>query len=199
MRSVFATLVCTIALGSAATGAGAQTGLRPQADGKFSELSGEHWQARLNVLSTPLRPSLNGSVPPPAWRLFGDYYFGSAMPGRAPQGFRATGGVFGGARSGGLQVSSLSPLSRPGVGLAVPLPEALGADAGPALPYVGIGYTGSAYGGSWRFTADLGLLASPSGPGLRAVRGPGGAQNLDDTVRDLRLQPTLQLGASYAF
>jgi hypothetical protein len=67
------------------------------------------------------------------------------------------------------------------------------------VPYLGIGYTGLAGAGRFGFSADLGLLARSPSQAVRLGRMLGGAQNLDDAVRDLRLAPVLQLGVSYAF
>jgi len=51
--------------------------------------------------------------------------------------------------------------------------------------------------GGWGFTADVGLA---TGSGLRTGRDAElGAQGLDELLRELRLRPVLQVGASYAF
>ena len=66
------------------------------------------------------------------------------------------------------------------------------------VPYVGIGYSGISLRGGWGFTADVGL-AGTSG-GLRPRRDAAfGAQGVEDLLRELRLTPVLQFGASYAF
>jgi len=65
------------------------------------------------------------------------------------------------------------------------------------LPYVGIGYSGSSLRGGWGFNADLGLAAQNSGQ-QRLARSIT-SQSLDDTLRELRLTPVLQLGVSYRF
>jgi hypothetical protein len=52
--------------------------------------------------------------------------------------------------------------------------------------------------GGWGFTADVGLAVDACG--LRTRRdGALGTQGLDDLLRELRLRPMLQVGASYAF
>jgi len=70
---------------------------------------------------------------------------------------------------------------------------------GSALPYVGIGYSGLAGRSGWSFSADFGLVALAGGNVVRLGRVFGGNQGLDDLVRELRLSPVLQFGASYAF
>jgi len=67
------------------------------------------------------------------------------------------------------------------------------------LPYVGIGYSSLAARSGWSFSADLGLVSLAPGNAVRLGRVFGGSQNLDDVVRDMRLTPVLQLGASYSF
>jgi hypothetical protein len=102
--------------------------------------------------------------------LLGDYYF--------------TGPGFGAGRvGGGLRATS---------GLYV-------GDTGGSAPYLGVGYTGASLRGGWGFTADIGLkgLSATSSSGLRLGRAPAPA--IDDTLRDLRLAPTLQLGVTYRF
>ncbi len=68
-----------------------------------------------------------------------------------------------------------------------------------ALPYVGIGYSGLAGRSGWSFSADFGLVALAGGNVVRLGRVVGGNQGLDELVRELRLSPVLQFGASYAF
>jgi hypothetical protein len=68
-----------------------------------------------------------------------------------------------------------------------------------ALPYLGIGYSGLAGRSGWSFSADFGLVALAGGNVVRLGRVVGGNQGLDDLVRELRLSPVLQFGASYAF
>jgi hypothetical protein len=107
---------------------------------------------------------------PSALSLLGDYYF--------------TGPGFGAGRvGGGLRATS---------GLYL-------GDTGGTAPYLGVGYTGASLRGGWGFTADIGLkgLSATSGSGLRLGRTPAPA--IDDTLRDLRLAPTLQLGVTYRF
>ncbi|MEY2655634.1 MAG: hypothetical protein RLZZ524_2662, partial [Pseudomonadota bacterium] len=63
--------------------------------------------------------------------------------------------------------------------------------------YLGLGYSTDLRPG-WDLSADLGLMA-PRGDlgGLRWGQGRAGGD--DGLLRDLRLRPLLQVGASYAF
>ena len=140
--------------------------------------------------------------------LMGDVYFGAA-PGKASAGgFRATSGIIAGARSTLWGTPALAPAS--GL-LSVdrrlfgPSAASLGYatdpnnDAGGTLPYIGIGYSSLASRSGWSFSADLGLVSLSPGNAGRLGRVFGGGQSLDDVVRDMRLTPVLQLGASYSF
>ena len=91
----------------------------------------------------------------------------------------------------GLALSGSTRLA-PGLGEAATEPWS-------AVPYVGIGYSGLSLRGGWGFTADVGLAGTVGG-GLRARRdGALGSQGVDELLRELRLTPVLQFGASYAF
>lgn len=142
-----------------------------------------------------------------AARVLGDYYFSIAAPQAGDaSGFRATSGVFLGSRLG---TWGGPDLSLPGGGFTVEthrfslssastLQSPDGADGG-AVPYVGLGYSGSSAKGGWSFSADLGLMALNPGGVVRFGRNLGGGQTLEETLRDMRLSPLLQLGVSYSF
>jgi hypothetical protein len=66
----------------------------------------------------------------------------------------------------------------------------------PTLPYLGVGYTGLSPRGGWSFNADLGLMSLNPGNAGKLGRVFGGGQSLDDTVRDMRWSPVVQLGVS---
>lgn len=166
------------------------------------------WQGRVGWGSpvtgtaalTPSSDTLSGRS---SLSLLGDYYFtqnGLAAQDSYGGGFRATGGLFVGPRSGLWLATptSLSSLSsgwisqRRGFGLLSPTtPESL--DGG-SVPYVGVGYTGlkslRATGGGWGFSADVGLMALQPRSVVRL-----GQQGLGE----LQLSPLLQLGVSYSF
>ena len=138
--------------------------------------------------------------------LMGDVYFGGSRSWAG--GFRATSGLIYGSRTSLAGMSAMAPASgllnvdrrlfgaSPGVlGYGTdPVNEANG-----TLPYVGIGYSSLAARSGWSFSADLGLVSLAPGNAVRLGRVFGGSQNLDDVVRDMRLTPVLQLGASYSF
>ena len=140
--------------------------------------------------------------------FLGDLYFGPAKAERSSAGgFRATSGVLVGARSPWLAAGS-SPTTG---GLFASDRRLFGASANTILapadpslesstvPYVGIGYS-SLWGKSgWHFSADLGVVSQSPGNVVRFGRVFGGAQSLDDVVRDLPLAPVVQLGVSYSF
>lgn len=116
--------------------------------------------------------------------LMGDYYLSRSWLGTSG-GWRATSGVLLGARSS--VWSSPSLLDRRTAGDA--------SDAG-TQPYLGVGYTGWSSKGGWGLSADVGLMGlSRSAPRF----GKSSSSSLDDTVRDLRFAPLVQLGLSYSF
>jgi hypothetical protein len=68
------------------------------------------------------------------------------------------------------------------------------------VPYLGLGYTHSSLGGSWGFTADVGLVAHNAGAAWRLGRAAlGDGPAMDDAIRNLRLSPMVQLGVRYTF
>lgn len=165
------------------------------------------WQARVGGLDRSI--SSEAGLAGDSLSLFGDYYFSSnglASTEALRGGFRATGGVFVGPRSGlGLAVPSgwpgaANPALARGFGLSVPAagraPYAVGETS--SVPYVGVGYSGlkslRATGGGWAFSADLGLMALQPRSAVRL-----GQQPVNDTLRDLQFSPLLQVGASYTF
>jgi hypothetical protein len=123
--------------------------------------------------------------------LMGDYYLSRPWLGTSG-GLRATSGVLFGSR--GSLWSSPAGLDRR---MATPVVPGEGSDSVATQPYLGVGYTGWSKGG-FGLSADLGLMASPRGNG-RLGKGAGGNQSLDDSVRDLRFAPLVQLGLSYSF
>ena len=196
--------VATVSLGGHALADGdgltTQSGRVPWArfDARIAYAGAPAWRADLAPLE---RSGLKlGSV-------LGDVYFGPPSAGAvhtAPAGFRATSGVLLGAHptlSGTNAVGGLYSRDRR-------VPGALGSSlAGPLDPagdtatvaYLGVGYSNAWPKSGWRFSADLGVMSlSPSGAsGIGRVI--GGAQSLDDLVRDMRLAPVFQLGVSYSF
>ena len=140
--------------------------------------------------------------------MLGDYYFGrSDLHGSDSAGFRATSGIFLGSRLGmwggsapASLSSSLVKFERHNFSLLATAPGAdhPGADSG-AVPYLGLGYSGGLLKGGWAFSADLGVMSLNPAGASRLGRVFGGGQTLDELVRELRLSPVIQVGASYAF
>ena len=136
--------------------------------------------------------------------LLGDYYF-SRSPLRLGQGggFRATSGIFVGARS--LSLLSTTPnalgrsfsVERRNFGLT-PAADNASSDAA-AVPYLGVGYTGLSTKGGWGFSADVGLMARSPGSAVKLGRVFSGTQSLEDLLREMRLSPLVQVGVSYSF
>lgn len=181
----------------------AQTGLRLTGDAQHATWL--RWQTRV-ALATTLS-AINDSVSAriTGGLLLGDYYWGSPprLGVRADGGFRATGGLLLG--QGSLALGTPGRATTPTAGLdwsrALIRPAADDASGQPwsVMPYIGVGYSAVALRGSWGFSADLGLAVSrPSG--LRTQHDNAfGNQGLTDLLRELRLTPLLQIGASYAF
>ena len=161
------------------------------------QLQWARWQGRMTFGAEPAGLRLN------TVSLMGDYYFTGALAGsRSSGGFRATSGLMVGPRSQswlgqpGLSAGSAFSVGTQAFGQTAAPPAAGDTPSDTAtLPYLGLGYTGLSLRGGWSFNADLGLVArSPSN-----VVKFGRSQSLDDSVRELRLSPLLQLGVSYSF
>jgi len=185
------------------------SGLLPRHDDPWAR-----WQGRV-ALSTA-SPLWGGSLEardptsPASTTLsvMSDYYLTDPSAGaKSSGGFRATGGVIVGPRAqawagplpGAMTGTTLSA-SRRVFGQS---PNLLPGDAAgldnPTLPYVGVGYTGASPRGGWSFSADLGVFSLSPTSAVKLGRVIGGSQSLDDTLRDMRWSPVLQLGVSYSF
>jgi hypothetical protein len=133
----------------------------------------------------------------------GDYYLtGSWLGQRSSGGLRATSGLLMGPMS--LTLSGASLGARSGLSLHHQSFSlwSVGGDGGEystTLPYFGIGYTGQSTKGTWGFKADFGLVGVGSNSGLRLGNSSNPLQGLDETLRDMRFKPVIQLGMSYAF
>jgi hypothetical protein len=125
--------------------------------------------------------------------VMGDFYLTPSSR------FRATGGVLLGSRE---QPWSAPPkLSLGGVsGLSVDRRGTPGADhADGAVPYLGVGYSDISLRGRWGFAADVGVMALNPRSGVRLGRAFNGSQAMEEFLRELRLEPTVQLGVTYSF
>jgi hypothetical protein len=198
-------LALTLGLLAATPAALAQSGLRLIDAAQPQQAAWPRWQARLGLATTASAIDPSTLWHASAGQLLGDYYWNGLRPAGVSRGggFRATGGLLLGQRSLALGTPTLS--SSQGVGLTLSritrpstgLGEAM-SEPWSAAPYIGIGYSGISLRGGWGFTADVGLAGTAGG--LRTRRDAAfGAQGAEDLLRELRLTPVLQLGASYAF
>ena len=179
----------------------AQSGLRLSDAAMTGEGTWPRWQARFGLATSASVLEAGNRWQLTSGQLLGDYYWSGLRPvgvGRSG-GFRATSGLLLGQRALALGTPALA--STQGVGLTLSrrtklaLSAAEAQDAWSAAPYVGIGYSDISLRGGWGFTADLGLAGTNGG--LRARR--DSTQGVDELLRELRLTPVLQFGASYAF
>jgi hypothetical protein len=168
------------------------------------------FSATAPVAGTPTAPTDGTGLQVQGLSVMGDVYFGAAPGGSKASagGFRATSGVIVGARTSLWGMSAMAPASgllnvdRRLFGSSATSPGYAtdpASDVNGTLPYIGIGYSSLAARSGWSFSADLGLVSLAPGNAVRLGRVFGGSQNLDDVVRDMRLTPVLQLGASYSF
>ena len=163
---------------------------------------GPRFQARLG-LNTSLSPEgVTAAWQQQAGVLLGDYYFSRVRlgAGDVSGGFRATSGLLLGQRSMALGTPALAGAQGMNVTVLRQMRAAIpGAEAATepwaALPYLGVGFSGSSVRGGWGLSADLGFAARTPGSGLRV----NGTQALDDVLREFRLTPVLHVGVSYAF
>ena len=189
MRKVVRCLVGTLALVATFAHAGSGEGLKTPLDhsaweglkGRLSFGTTAAFQAELgNPASEPLRiHSLS---------LMGDYYLSRPWLGSVG-GLRATSGLMLGSR-GALWSSPASIDRRSSLGVMADGST----DHNGTVPYLGVGYTGLSSKGGWGLSADLGLMALNPRSATKL-----GNQSLDDTMRDLRFTPLLQLGVQYSF
>jgi hypothetical protein len=165
------------------------------------------YAAAAPVAAAPVTPGDGMGLQVQGMSLMGDVYFGG--PRSWTGGFRATSGVIYGSRTSLAGMSAMAPASggllnvdrrlfgasAPGLNYAAdPAAEPSG-----TLPYIGVGYSSLATRSGWSFSADLGVISLAPSNAVRFGRVFGGSQNLDDVVRDMKLTPVLQLGASYSF
>lgn len=194
-----------ILLAAPLTPAVAETGLRISTGTALEQAPWPHWQARFGLSTTA--PALDGNLrwQISAGQLLGDYYWSGLRPAGVSRagGFRATSGLLLGPRSMALGTPALASSQGIGMTLSRSLRLTSGASEVSAepwsvTPYVGVGYSGVSLRGGWGFTADLGLAGTTGG--LRTRRDSAlGTQGMEDLLRELRLTPVLQFGATYTF
>jgi len=188
MRKTVGLWVGILALAASAAHAAPGEGLPSQ----FSSQAWDGLKGRLSLgTTTPIRNDFGSTEPDPqkvnSLSVMGDYYLTKPWLGTSG-GLRATSGLLLGPHAS-LWSSPATVDRRVADG---------NADSNGTLPYLGVGYTGLSDKGGWGLSADLGLMASPRS-GVRLGKVFNGTQSLDDTLRDLRFAPLLQLGVSYAF
>lgn len=198
------TIALTTLLGTAGAGLAQATegsGLRAYVD----ELAWQRWQPRLlsNTSFSLWRHAAAEAAErrPDSMSLLGDYYFSRGTLGEPRSGgFRATSGlIFGNVSSraiGGLALDARP--AYPGSLAGDPYDTRPFAPRLDSAPYLGIGYTSTAAKSGWGFSADIGLAARTGSTG-QLGRALGGQQSLDDTLRELRLTPLVNVGVSYSF
>lgn len=200
-------LVLLIGWGGLLAAARAQDGLNAVPGHAFaarfdaSPLNTPHWQARFGIAS-PAQADPGARLQGASLHLLGDYYWQGFRPARfgLSGGFRTTSGLLVGERALSPQPSPIqtrSHLASPSGVRPLRLGEAE-RETALAVPYVGVGYSGVSLRGGWGFTADLGLAGTNGGLQLRRDA-PALSRGVDDILRELRLTPVLQIGASYAF
>jgi hypothetical protein len=215
---------CTLILSAALTLATSSVALATEGDGLTAA---PRWQGRI-LLGTAASNSLLGNAGSRAEKtlsaqsgsvvrsvsVMGDYYFSNRLAGRSASnsvadffggGFRATSGLLVGPRSASYASLGAAGLSGNSRNFSVDLRSASmpfadqAASEANAVPYLGVGYTGASIKGGWGFSADVGVMALNPGSAVKLGRVLGGGQSLDDTLREMRVSPVLQLGVSYSF
>ena len=189
MRRIVGLWVGVVALAASTAHAASGEGLQYQADNQAWE--GLKGRLTLGTVA-PFRAdfgAINGEQQKvSSLSVMGDYYFTRPWLGNSG-GLRATSGLLLGPR-GSLWSSPSAMDHRTGLNSG---PFDSSADSTGTLPYLGVGYTGLSSKGGWGLSADLGLMAIPRS-NMRL-----GTQSLDDTMRDLRFSPLVQVGVSYSF
>lgn len=208
-------------------GEGAGLTATPQWKGRI--LLGTAASGNALSLGTSAEKSLGnaGGLTVRSFSVMGDYYFGNRTNASAESansssrnplsslgdllggGFRATSGLLVGPRSAsyasvnaaGLAAGSVAVNRRISVDLrnSYALTSDQAAPEANTVPYLGVGYTGGSVKGGWGFSADVGVMALNPSSAVKLGRVLGGNQSLDDTLREMRVSPVLQLGVSYSF
>ncbi|MCY7316121.1 MAG: hypothetical protein LH480_10995 [Rubrivivax sp.] len=164
------------------------------------------WRARIALQTSAVAPAggtawLDGAEAQRIWRgaaVLGDYTLATPSFGR----WRASAGLLIGRPGGGTWFSADVG---PQLQLSVQrLDDGPGHPAGARdilntpLPYVGLGFSGSAWHNSLSLSADVGLAGEPASASA-PPRTLLGNQGKDRAWRELRLSPVLQLGLRYSF
>jgi hypothetical protein len=113
-----------------------------------------------------------------AGAVLGDYVFAAPRFGQ----FRATSGLMLGSTAG---ASAWLPWSSGGESAS--------------RPYLGLGYSGSAWLPGLSLVADVGLVSENFSALGQWARAAAGSQSFDQTLREMRWTPVLQIGLRWAF
>ena len=206
MKGIWTRLVATLALCGTCVGAGAADGQGLTVDP--DQLPWPRLQTRLAVqspLTTNIALGTRTAATPGSLSMMGDYYVTPSFLGaQRAGGFRATSGLLVGPRGQAWPGLGTAPTLGVGAdrhlsGSPVSANTDVASPESASLPYVGIGYTGLSPRGGWSFSADLGMVSLSPGGAVKLGRVFTGSQALDDTVREMRWSPVLQLGVSYSF
>jgi hypothetical protein len=202
MRSKPLVVVMVLSMASVGATAGSGHGLMVDID----QVAWPQWRARLQLTTEPLVPATaltldSAAAQPRSAALFGDYYVARPYFGVAG-GVRLTSGIVFGPRGAVMSATHATPpnelffsaLARPTAAAAL---TDTPSEQTQAWPYLGVGYSDGSEGGGWGFSADLGVAAQ--GLGWARSRRASVSPSLEDSVRELRLTPVLQLGVSYRF
>lgn len=161
------------------------------------------WQARVALQTAAVSPvslsrPLDGSAPAQSWQggaVLGDYYFATRSFGS----FRASGGLMFGS-TGGAPLLSAAAGSRLELLLQGAGASPAGAPEGTGtLPYLGLGFTSASWSDTLSLTADLGWVAGQPSAAAGVGRALFGNQGKENSWRELKLSPVLQLGLRYRF
>lgn len=202
------TLACTLvsALGCIGT-VQAQDGLSSATSLRLTSPVGGLWLRGKALGETTPAESANLGRSATAWRLLGSYDLPRAG------GLRASGGVMGVSRRTALGAAALLESHRWDAGLtsgwfdSTRESQALAQATHISVPYAGISYTSAGHApaghglvsNSWSFNIDLGVMALAPRSAVRLGGGASTPDRVDDLLRQLRLEPLLQLGVSYSF
>ena len=146
------------------------------------------WQARLSITDTPDPAARQRAA------LLGDYdlgTFGLSLP-FANGRFRATSGLL-------FDLRGRAAHGTPWATTPAWPPLALAHTSLGSAPYIGLGYSAWVPKTGLSFSADIGVSADYPGGTWRFGRALFGTQGFDATLRELRLQPRLQLGVQYRY
>lgn len=172
------------------------------------------WQARVTLqalVPSPLSLGPLALLPPgdtaaggrsvQSGALFGDYVFASPRFGQ----FRATSGLVIGTPVGASPLSQWSGAGLAAAPLALNLAQSgvsarsLVPNERATLPYLGLGYSGAFWLPGLSVVADVGVVSENFSALGQWARAAAGSTSFDQTLREMRWTPVLQVGLRWAF